>query len=347
MAVICRTGSGTQLPVQPEEGRDQGNGNQALLQFLAKGKGGRVGYCEQFASAFAVMARTLDLPARVAIGFLKPHQVGSTTTSTARTTCTPGPRCTSAARAGCGSSPRRGSGRRWLRRTPSGRQKGGSGPKDSPTTKGGSARQRPDQCRDQAPQRRQHLLELGLLRPRALGLDPRWARRAGGPRRHRPRARCRTPRAPQPAPGRRRRAGLARAARHRRRPRCRLAGQPVTARDGLPARGVVRTGTGRCEAGAAAARPRSGPRCRGRPRPDRADPGAGALRPVRRRRPRRPGRGRAHLHRLAGARLHARHPAARGWLPRSLFGRSRRSAMAEMEREPEAVAAGGVIDHVG
>ena len=35
------------------------------------------------------------------------------------------------------------------------------------------------------------------------------------------------------------------------------------------------------------------------------------------------------------------------WLPRSLFARSRRSAMAEMEREPEAVAAGGVIDHVG
>jgi len=35
------------------------------------------------------------------------------------------------------------------------------------------------------------------------------------------------------------------------------------------------------------------------------------------------------------------------WLPRSLFGRSRRSAMAEREREPEAVAAGGIIDHVG
>jgi len=36
------------------------------------------------------------------------------------------------------------------------------------------------------------------------------------------------------------------------------------------------------------------------------------------------------------------------WLPRSLFGTGRRgTTMAELEREPEAVAAGGVIDHVG
>ncbi len=49
-----------------------GDGNDALVRFLAPGKGGRVGYCEQFASAFAVMARTLDLPARVAVGFLEP-----------------------------------------------------------------------------------------------------------------------------------------------------------------------------------------------------------------------------------------------------------------------------------
>jgi hypothetical protein len=51
-----------------------GDGNQALLRFLAKGPGGRVGYCEQFASAYAVMARTLGLPARVAIGFLDPSK---------------------------------------------------------------------------------------------------------------------------------------------------------------------------------------------------------------------------------------------------------------------------------
>jgi hypothetical protein len=35
------------------------------------------------------------------------------------------------------------------------------------------------------------------------------------------------------------------------------------------------------------------------------------------------------------------------WLPRSLFGRGRRSTMAALDREPEAVAAGGVVDHVG
>jgi hypothetical protein len=34
------------------------------------------------------------------------------------------------------------------------------------------------------------------------------------------------------------------------------------------------------------------------------------------------------------------------WLPRSLFG-GRRAAARMNEREPEAVAAGGVIDHVG
>jgi transglutaminase-like putative cysteine protease len=50
--------------------------NAALLHFLSKGNGGRVGYCEQFASAYAVMARTLQIPARVAVGFLKPTKVG-------------------------------------------------------------------------------------------------------------------------------------------------------------------------------------------------------------------------------------------------------------------------------
>ncbi len=49
-----------------------GDGNSALTTFLAKGKGGRIGYCEQFASAFAVMARSLQIPARVAVGFLQP-----------------------------------------------------------------------------------------------------------------------------------------------------------------------------------------------------------------------------------------------------------------------------------
>ena len=52
-----------------------GSGADALVAFLTPEEGGRVGYCEQFASAMAVMARSLDIPARVAIGFLSPDRV--------------------------------------------------------------------------------------------------------------------------------------------------------------------------------------------------------------------------------------------------------------------------------
>lgn len=52
-----------------------GSGGDDLVAFLAEGEGGRVGYCEQFASAMAVMARSLDIPARVAVGFLSPERV--------------------------------------------------------------------------------------------------------------------------------------------------------------------------------------------------------------------------------------------------------------------------------
>jgi len=50
---------------------DDGNGTRALLSFLF---GDKTGYCEQFASAFAVMARELSLPTRVAVGFLEPRE---------------------------------------------------------------------------------------------------------------------------------------------------------------------------------------------------------------------------------------------------------------------------------
>lgn len=43
---------------------DSGNGNDALVEFLHD----KVGYCEQFSSAMAVMARILGIPARVAVG---------------------------------------------------------------------------------------------------------------------------------------------------------------------------------------------------------------------------------------------------------------------------------------
>jgi hypothetical protein len=46
---------------------------QTIATFLGEG---RVGYCEQFASAMALMARSVDIPARVAVGFLRPEKVG-------------------------------------------------------------------------------------------------------------------------------------------------------------------------------------------------------------------------------------------------------------------------------
>ncbi|MBM7515337.1 transglutaminase family protein [Nocardioides nitrophenolicus] len=55
----------------------KGTGNQTLEGFLARN--GRVGYCEQFASAMAVMARVLGIPARVAVGFLEPDRTGKDT----------------------------------------------------------------------------------------------------------------------------------------------------------------------------------------------------------------------------------------------------------------------------
>jgi transglutaminase-like putative cysteine protease len=50
------------LEVQP------GHGSDALTAFLDP-ELGRTGYCEQFAGAYAAMARSLGLPARVAVGF--------------------------------------------------------------------------------------------------------------------------------------------------------------------------------------------------------------------------------------------------------------------------------------
>jgi transglutaminase-like putative cysteine protease len=51
-----------------------GNGVQDLVSFLDK-DAGREGYCEQFATAMAAMARSLDIPARVVVGFLSGEQV--------------------------------------------------------------------------------------------------------------------------------------------------------------------------------------------------------------------------------------------------------------------------------
>ncbi|WP_162529892.1 transglutaminaseTgpA domain-containing protein [Nocardioides caldifontis] len=58
--------------------REEGNGIEQLELFLGTGPGSRVGYCEQFASAMATMARSLNIPARVAVGFLEPQLVDDT-----------------------------------------------------------------------------------------------------------------------------------------------------------------------------------------------------------------------------------------------------------------------------
>ncbi len=57
-----RTGFRYSLDVPP------GHSTNALAEFLDP-EGSRSGYCEQFAGAYAVLARSLGLPARVAVGF--------------------------------------------------------------------------------------------------------------------------------------------------------------------------------------------------------------------------------------------------------------------------------------
>jgi len=59
------------LEVQP------GHGNTAIEGFLRE----RVGYCEQFSGTYAAMMRSLDIPARVAVGFTSGNQVNPDTYS--------------------------------------------------------------------------------------------------------------------------------------------------------------------------------------------------------------------------------------------------------------------------
>lgn len=52
--------------------RAPGNGLAELERFLLDGK---TGYCEQFATAMALLGRSLEIPSRVAVGFLRPTRV--------------------------------------------------------------------------------------------------------------------------------------------------------------------------------------------------------------------------------------------------------------------------------
>ena len=53
-----------------------GTGPDDLAEFLGTGPDSRVGFCQQFATAMAALARTLGIPSRVAVGFLAPDRVG-------------------------------------------------------------------------------------------------------------------------------------------------------------------------------------------------------------------------------------------------------------------------------
>ncbi len=106
----CRTGSATELPLQPEEGREPGQRQPGPAAVPGRGQG---------------WSRRLLRAVRVGVRGDGPHarhpgsgrdrvpraqaRSATTSSSTAPTTCTPGPRCTSAAPAGCGSSRRRDS----------------------------------------------------------------------------------------------------------------------------------------------------------------------------------------------------------------------------------------------
>jgi hypothetical protein len=330
-----------------KKGENQGNGNQALLQFLAKGKGGRVGYCEQFASAFAVMARSLDLPARVAIGFLKPHKVGSNDYVYSSHDMHAWPEVYF-----------RGSG--WVRFEPTpgqrakvaplytlGQTKGGGGPKEAPTTQGGSLASDPTSAATKRPNdvttsssssSSGHVPWAWILG--ALGALVVLGAIALVP-------------------------GAVRRARRNRRLEGGVEQAWLELRDTAVDLGVGWPGSRSPHETGYLLSAWFGPE------PD----GARLVRPPR-------GRGLAPgaedaldrivltLERVRYARYAEDVPGAlaedvrtciaslehgctsgtlrrAAWIPRSLFGRSRRSAMAETEREPEAVAAGGVIDHVG
>ncbi|MCD6638407.1 MAG: transglutaminaseTgpA domain-containing protein, partial [Nocardioides sp.] len=71
-----REGGGFRYDISQAE--SVGGGGADLEAFLDE-ETGRVGYCEQFAASMAIMARTLGIPARVAVGFLEPRRVGPTT----------------------------------------------------------------------------------------------------------------------------------------------------------------------------------------------------------------------------------------------------------------------------
>ena len=92
----------------------QGHSTSAIEAFLRQ----RVGYCEQFAGTFAAMARSLGIPARVAVGYTPGLPSPTAASRCSARTPTPGPRSGSTGSAGCRSSRRRVAASRARSRTP-------------------------------------------------------------------------------------------------------------------------------------------------------------------------------------------------------------------------------------
>ena len=316
--------------------------------------GGRTGYCEQFAAAMAVMARDARHPGpRRGRLPRSPSRPATTPTSTAPTTCTPGPSCSSPAPAGCASSRRRPAGPPTSPTTPPQPISVTVDDDPPPTTNDGA---------DADPRRR----ESDRAQPQAAPRGP--GRTASRQRRRLPVAaailgvllvvllvvvlalgpRDRAPAPPRPA----RPAGPEEAwdgaARHRARPPAALAAAPLTLADPRgpgPARSARRATSTPPSARAAAPTPtrtpsspstgsctRSSGSATPAPTAPSPAPGAPRCRPASRR--------------CTAARPKRARRAA-DWWPRSVFVRrpSVRRAMAEPPGEP--AMAGRIVDHVG
>ena len=151
----------------------QGHGNTAIEAFLRQ----RIGYCEQFAGTFAAMARSLGMPARVAVGFTPGLASADGTRSVLGKNAHAWPEVWFDGSAGCRSSRRPGRARRAPRRTPGCRR-----PRTSRSAAGTGTRGGAGTCRRPA---------AAAAEPRA---DRRPRRRSSAPteaRRRRPHASAR------------------------------------------------------------------------------------------------------------------------------------------------------------
>ena len=165
-----------------------------------------------FASAFALMARTLNMPSRIVVGYLPGTANGESSTSSRSSRCrascfTHGQRCTSRTSAGCRSSPppasacRRRS--RRPRRSPGGPTPGRDARRDSAADQHRRARSE----RPQQPARRSGIGSDDRHRQPAARAQHR-ARHPASARAPRPRPRRAQPSARRGGPRRRRRIGL-------------------------------------------------------------------------------------------------------------------------------------------